>query len=161
MQALLKSLGRRRCSRGFGVHSPFAYRFITEVLCLPGEYGYYAYSSAGRDRRMRLLVRLLACFNPVSVAIDLDAGAERVEALVREVLPHAAVNEGKPDFIIADKDLAGFMPCNALILGREAASVLASARAALGHGMTFFNGCDCAVIAALEHLPRQDFELKL
>lgn len=161
MQAVLKRFRCWRHSRGFGIHSPFAYRFITEVLCLSGGYGYYAYSSAGRDRRMRLLVRLLAYFNPASVLIDLDGGAEKAEALVREVLPHAAVNAGEPDFIISDKDIAGLMPCNALILGREAASVLASARSALGRGMTFFNGRDCAVVAALEHLPRQDFELKL
>ena len=33
---------RWRHSKGYGVHSPFAYRFITDVL-KPGDYGYYAY----------------------------------------------------------------------------------------------------------------------
>ncbi|MCH5235942.1 MAG: hypothetical protein J1E16_11675 [Muribaculaceae bacterium] len=33
---------RWRHSKGYGVHSPYAYRFITEVL-RPGNYGYYAY----------------------------------------------------------------------------------------------------------------------
>lgn len=161
MQAILKRLARRRHSRGFGIHSPFAYRFITEVLCLPGEYGYYAYAEAGRDRRLRMLVRLLAFFHPASVRIDFGSGSGRVEALVRRVLPHAAVNAGDPDFIISNKDISGFMPCNALILGADTAAVLASARGALEHGMTFSDGRDCAVVAALSHLPRQDFELKL
>ena len=38
---------RWRHSRGFGVHSPFAYRFVTDVL-RPGQYGYYAYHEADR-----------------------------------------------------------------------------------------------------------------
>lgn len=161
MQALLKSLARRRHSRGFGIHSPFAYRFITEVLCLPGEYGYYAYAAAGRDRRCRMLVRLLAFFNPDSVLIDLGRGADRAEALVREVCPRAAVNRGEPDFVISDKDVSRFMPCNAMIVGPRTAEVLGTARAVLAHGMTFSDGRDCGVIAAFAHLPRQDFELKI
>ena len=34
---------RWRHSKGYGVHSPFAYKFVTEVL-RPGIYGYYAYN---------------------------------------------------------------------------------------------------------------------
>lgn len=34
---------RWRHSKGYGVHSPFAYRFVTDVL-RPGPYGYYAYN---------------------------------------------------------------------------------------------------------------------
>lgn len=33
---------RWRHSKGYGVHSPYAYRFITDVL-KPGDYGFYAY----------------------------------------------------------------------------------------------------------------------
>lgn len=33
---------RWRHSKGFGMHSHFAYRFVTDVL-KPGIYGYYAY----------------------------------------------------------------------------------------------------------------------
>lgn len=36
---------RWRHSRGFGVHSPYAYRFVTDVL-RPGDYAYYAYEKA-------------------------------------------------------------------------------------------------------------------
>ena len=38
-----KTYLRWRHSKGFGVHSPYAYRFITDVLN-PGRYGYYAYN---------------------------------------------------------------------------------------------------------------------
>ena len=40
---LWKGYLRWRHSKGYGVHSPYAYRFITEVLH-PGKYGYYAYN---------------------------------------------------------------------------------------------------------------------
>lgn len=66
---LWKCYLRWRHSKGFGVHSPFAYRFITDVLN-PGQYGYYAYKKldlitdlAGVSRRniriRRFLIRLL------------------------------------------------------------------------------------------------------
>lgn len=39
---------RWRHSMGFGVHSPFAYKFVTDVL-RPGDYGYYAYGKIGEQ----------------------------------------------------------------------------------------------------------------
>lgn len=160
MQALLKSFARRRHSRGFGIHSPFAYRFITEVLCLPHNYGYYAYALAGRDSNLRLLVRLLVFFSPASVTVDLGEGAAAVVRLVREVVPHAALNGVCPDFIITDKNVVTQMPCNVFLVGAEAVACLPAIGETLPYGMTFA-GRECAVVAALPHLPRQDFELKL
>lgn len=40
---LFSSLGRLRRSRGFGVHSPFAFRFVLNVMCQ--KHGYYAYKT--------------------------------------------------------------------------------------------------------------------
>lgn len=64
--------------RGFGVHSPFAFRFITETLHCPAPYGYYAYeelrrlwSEAPRHGRMPLR-RLLAIYR-VGVRFAPDA----------------------------------------------------------------------------------------
>lgn len=42
MENLFKKYLRWRHSKGYGVHSPYAYRFVTDVL-QPGEYGFYAY----------------------------------------------------------------------------------------------------------------------
>lgn len=39
---------RWRHSKGFGVHSPYAYRFVTDVLC-PGPCGYYSYWEVDRQ----------------------------------------------------------------------------------------------------------------
>lgn len=39
----LHAFGRLRAGKGFGIHSPFAYTFVKDVLRLPDTYGYYAY----------------------------------------------------------------------------------------------------------------------
>jgi len=56
-----------RHRRGFGIHSPFAFRFVTEVLAqrLP----YYGYTDISGDPRIRLLFRLTVYFRPTTVAV--------------------------------------------------------------------------------------------
>lgn len=155
METLLKAIKHRWRSCGFGIHSPFAYHFVTEVLCLSPAYTYYAYALTS-DRHMRLLVRLLAFFNPASVCIRLGNPREAA-GIVRAVVPSAAVLSDSAEFTITDMPLA--VPGNALVLGREAVAALAALP--MEHGMIFSNGRDCAVVAALPHLPRQDFEIHL
>lgn len=48
MQKLLERLNRLRHSRGFGVHSPWAFRLITEAARPSRRYGYYAYPAIER-----------------------------------------------------------------------------------------------------------------
>ena len=38
-----KAFRRYRAGKGFGIHSPFAYAFVTNVIRLPKSYAYYAY----------------------------------------------------------------------------------------------------------------------
>lgn len=57
----LKYLARVRRTRGFGVHSPFAYRFITTVWHQKS--AYYAYAVL-HERRSRKLFRMINFFNP-------------------------------------------------------------------------------------------------
>lgn len=59
-------------SRGFGIHSPFAYALIREVLAEKGEY--YAYArlreAAAADFRFNSLIHRLVCrFTPESVLV--------------------------------------------------------------------------------------------
>lgn len=69
-----KSYLRWRHSKGFGVHSPYAYKFVTDVL-RPGPYGYYSYrkveellTGTERDNRkfiglIRFTIRLMVFLN--------------------------------------------------------------------------------------------------
>lgn len=67
---------RWRHSRGYGVHSPFAYRLVERVIH-PGPYCYYGYGDIDEtfpgsvDRRVRrearMLLRLVAELHPASI----------------------------------------------------------------------------------------------
>lgn len=78
------SYRRWRHTRGFGVHSPFAFKLVSDILRLPARYGYYGYTDiekvAAAERRKRhsanqeytrkakkeakLFLRLVAFLNP-------------------------------------------------------------------------------------------------
>lgn len=103
-----------RHSRGFGVHSPWAYTIVREVL--PGRgAAYYAYSDIdrvfGRDARLaRKVFRLLVHFNPAGVAVTRD---------VRWVwLAHQADTRGKGGkvgLITDPTEFIGWLDCETLI----------------------------------------------
>ncbi len=167
MQALLKAFSRRRTALGFGVHSPFAFRFITEVLRPPRRYGYYAYGRIGNDSLARLAVRLLAALNPTTVAFEV-ADKNRLEALrniVAMVAPQARISRKEPQMLFIDAytatvDLGARKPCHMLIFGRHAAATAATIAPEKGK-MVFTNDSDIAVVAALPHLPFTVFHLTL
>ena len=161
MQTVLKYFRRAARSRGFGVHSPFAYTFITEVLHPSPCYAYYAYDVVGSDARMRLLVRLLAYFDPATIAIDVADSAPKVRAAVQAACRRARIVEEDADFIVTDSSTPYRTDVNMLILGKNARAVLADLRARMTTGMSFALGKDCAVVVPASHLPRQDFDIKL
>lgn len=98
-----------RTSHGFGVHSPFAYNFITKVI---GERdaAYYAYSEiaafcpkskkasfneifAGRDMSISegcLIFRILCHFNPKEI-FEIGHGHEVTNVILRNAVPAAKV----------------------------------------------------------------------
>ena len=88
---------RWRHSKGFGIHSPFAYRFITEVLCQP--LPYYSYSRIGSDKDLRLLVRLLAFFRPERIMI-MSRNPGRYTAIIKTVAPQSEIVDCDADFIL-------------------------------------------------------------
>ena len=71
------ALSRYQTGKGFGVHSPFAFGFITDVL--DEKYGYYSYE---RLQQMRLSVvertRVLQGYKPRVISISEAAALFRV-----------------------------------------------------------------------------------
>lgn len=168
MQNILKAIGRRRTALGFGVHSPFAFRFITEVLCPPRRYGYYAYERTGTDAVARLAVRLMAYFNPASIACSVSDKnwLEALLGIASLVVPAAEITHGQADMLIIDTatEPADLSKCrhrgHTLIIGRHAAATAATIAPGRGK-MIFTNDSDIAVVAALPHLPFTVYHLTL
>lgn len=178
MASVLNPLLRLRMLRhagGFGVHSPFAYRFITEVLNQP--YAYYAYSRL-RSHRERLLFR-------VALALDGD-GPEGRRHVIRRIalygdrelrqplhlaVPRAAFTEHNPDLVVLDARYASEADRAALGCLLEAGTLqgavvfgcfpgLSEALEAMPAGMSFDNHAGTVVVVPSPVLPRQDFDVK-
>lgn len=171
---------RLRHGRGFGIHSPFAFRFITEVL--NGPYAYYAYPSIERlsasltgvsADELKALFRVLVYFQPRHVAVCGDRSRPLHKAvcrIVRSAVPHAVVvgPDRECDFVVA---LPGRAAEGLGTVSRQKASAyIFSAEQDcpaldefvrnLGFGMVFTNRRSVSVIAALPHLPAQYFQVR-
>lgn len=86
---------RLRHSRGFGIHSPSAYRFIREVLCQ--RLAYYAYPEVdalaagwpGGRSAARVLFRIAACSRAARVYVGATPQADVAAAIVGLAAPRA------------------------------------------------------------------------
>ncbi len=157
--APLRRLNRTRVSRGFSVHSPFAFYFITRVLRehLP----FYCFDRELKTVRERRLFRLVNYFRPETVCIlGADGAARALEVMrmasanVRLVsVPDAA------DFVFACPDVDSLPPhCRVLYAPRPARATRRALIAATSRGMTFANAR--AIIAVTRPgIPRQHFSL--
>lgn len=114
---ILKWPRRYRTSRGFGVHSPFAFGFITKVICDREAY-YYAYpeidSLCGKTHRdslldnmvfstsdyerqeARMLFRMLCRLRPAQV-IEIGGGNEVSRIIIERAIPHASLHRWSHD----------------------------------------------------------------
>ena len=85
-------------SRGFGIHSPLAFRLITRVLCDEGA-DYYAFARINRlcadKRQKRQAHRLYKMLVAVPVS-DIAVVGEELPAGIREALRATALHPGSP-----------------------------------------------------------------
>ena len=159
------TLQRWRHGMGFGVHSPFAFRFITEVLNLPKIYGYYAYLYIA-DERMRTLFRVINRLRPNKISIP--EKNKEIRAAVNSAVPHATiVPMAEADMVILDgrkqrKLAVDEIPDGAslVVLNFSRWKNWQMYKAAMPAGMTFANRKEMAIAIPFSHLPRQDFDVK-
>lgn len=145
------------------MHSPFAYRFITEVL---GERcPYYDYDRL-RDRRQRLLYRIAASISPSTYGEAGDADA----APVVMACPNAVLATGAVDLFVAGigtdpEEVFPTLDSGGMVMIDGKNRLLVDAAKihldTLDHGMTFDNGRDLCILVAYSRLPRQDFSVRL
>lgn len=117
---LWKAYLRWRHSKGYGVHSPYAYRFITDVLN-PGSYGYYAYHnikgpgsnsswSPSALREIKFLIRLAVFLRAKRIVSyrnfsDLaEAAAKAIKSEYKEIGSNENHKFGKDDLLIIGDD---------------------------------------------------------
>lgn len=177
-----KRVKRSWRSRGFGIHSPFAFRFVTCVLRERSEY--YAYremrefiGNSGRFKSMTLIVRLVCEFRPAVVAISGDANADILSRTVRladsrvDIVKASDINPD--DYADAAQSLLYVITDNTADEQTVARlSSQADATVCLGQGMILFGKLKAnqlagmifksrhsAVIVNRRDLPRQDFEV--
>ncbi len=162
-----------RHGRGFGVHSPYAFRMVSDVLHLPVSYSYYQYRDIARERaRLRapvsldeafLIFRLVVEFQPAQVFIAARGPLHRLLcSIVHLAVPAAAIIRTLPDgdgrlMVIAFDQLPFAVPRDAAVYLSRAA--LPQLPPALPHGHIYRNPRR-AVIAPGSHIPFQTFDIK-
>ena len=169
---------RWRHGRGFGIHSPFAYNFI--CLTLRERLPYYAYPALREELRrtgadmsnhdLGLIFRIVTRFMPESVAIFGDNNADVERTAVKAVSEHIVFSPEAP-FVIVNGDFDSAASHLERLVGHAfiaifpkgddvSTSLLRRTLAALDYGMSFRNRKGFAILAALPHLPRQDFDVR-
>ncbi len=110
---LLRNILLYRRSRGFGVHSPWAYEIVREVL--PEKCAYYAYHDINRifgseARLGRMVFRLLVHLHPQEIVVTRERHWVR---LAREVGTHGG--EGKVFLVTDPAEFHGCRDCETLV----------------------------------------------
>ena len=160
MMPLSRCFRRWWRSRGHGVHSPFAFRFITMVLRQEG--GYYAYrelESMADPEWHKLLLRLVCEFEPSRIeAIRLTDSERKAIALADSRVEVVAgkgtrcgacmVMHGRDAMVMIERSVSGHDTAWPRIL------------ASMTSGMSFTNG-RTGIAVVRPGLPRQDFEINL
>ena len=174
LKELMLHPGRYMRTKGFGVHSPFAFRFLRMVI---GERtcSYYAYEAisviarSGGDRvsehDLRLFFRMVCALSPTTVSA-VGYGAEKAMKVARLASGHirpgtAADLQWIGRGALPDKASVAALATNgaaALVIGnKEAVEQIRSAMTTAG--MVFLGGAGRAAIVGSRHLPRQDYSV--
>lgn len=163
-------------SKGFGVHSPFAYAFICDVMREKG-YSYYSYSriaqlapSSSADRRtLRLVARLISHFSPDCIYASgrLSPHILTVASLIRKGIRSTADPReasflwiGKGGVYPEERSEWGFddKPFRVVVMTHRNNEAAKAVSDAMPHGMCF-NSSESSVAVVTPRLPRQNFDL--
>ena len=167
----LKAPARWRSSRGFGIHSPFAYDLIVNTL-RERRCGYYLYADIesrykADSKVLKLILRLMSRLHPASVCA-VGSLADAVTAIARHVDSRVITGSPDcPDMLIVTPG-AGDPSVPSLVgetLSAGGAVIITDCRQyadisaiAFERAMTFNNG-RMLVAVGRPDLPRQHFDI--
>lgn len=156
---LRRKIDLLRVSRGFTVHSPFAFYFITRVLRERARF--YCFETEVRNRDERLLFRLVNYFRPQSVCIVGEKGAARALEVMqmarRGVMPVERPDEADFVYVLVGSEALP-IHCRVLLAADTSKAARCALLRATERGMTFRIGRTLIAVTRQE-LPRQHFEL--
>lgn len=147
-------------SRGHGVHSPFAFRFIRNVLCDNGDYYSYSLIDGLHDDSawLKLLFRLVCEFEPAVVeASGLSANERAVISLADSRVSVDESGQSVPGCLT----LVGHDGMRVTVVRdiHAGAGTWSNVVDSMVSGMTFSNG-RVGVAVPRADLPRQDFDVR-
>ena len=150
------ALGRLRHSKGFGIHSPFAFSFVLRVL--REKCAYYAYSDI--EERRRLAIRLVAEEEGEHPRIISQKNAKMLFRIACYFNPSNMVQIGTSYGVstTAVLEREGVIVARNLLVSDLVVGFVREVTSELDYGMTFTNG-RIVVIVGYKHLPRQRFNL--
>lgn len=166
----LGSFNRWRRSRGFGVHSTFAYRLITETLrCKDGYYEYRAIERLEPEvqPQLKMLLRLVCMLRP-RMFRGLGTLSDTADNIIGNADSEIEVKSETPDMLFVSHEASygiddvlecvkrgGTVFFDSIDANLHAIEVLSHEMA---HGMTFSNG-KFFIAVGRRDLPRQHFEI--
>lgn len=166
-----KWFGRYRHTRGFGIHSPLAFRIITEIIGDSGDTGYYTVSASHISgaimsrKDYRRVVGLICLLRPASVF----TGDETLDQAISTYIDSSIrIDSTEPEMIVS---AAGGVPHPAMLtacLRRGGTVVITDCRdcrdvadvmlQAMDNGISL-SGRRMLIAIGRKDLPRQHFEL--
>lgn len=158
---------RLRHSRGYGVHSPSAYRLVREVLCPDRKYRFYYEDElrSGAERQSRpealcLIYRLLVYFEPQTVGMAGFDRSMKIWDVAEKACPNG-VSENVAEFLIVNHcsrfDIPNHVPRVIFFLDNSNPMIEpVKSRITAGH---IFHSPKRTLIINRSDLPLQTFEL--
>lgn len=150
---LFEALKRQRIARGFTVHSPFAYRFITRVL--REKCAYYHFRHEVTEPTEQVLYRVAVYFRPEQ-ACCLGAEAKRAAEVVSLALPNCShVTPDRAQFVVltSGAEVPAQLPETTMALSLDHLPHLHTRPGMLFHSRRW------AVLVSRKGLPTQSFPL--
>ncbi len=162
---------RFRHGHGFGIHSPYAYRFVREVLNPGRKYAFYGYADIAlihdatphttlHRSQLRLLMRILAELQPrtIAVACDSPADAKLVERVAELACPNATITPDGDTLVCVGSATPAPAARHAVFFDRtNPAAAAMIAKMERGH---VYNSSHSTIIVGHPHLPRQIFDIR-